>query len=146
MTKKPIEYFKSDDEFQKCCKWWQHRLFLDNWFISFEMVDGYLTMEDDESERIMSGMCEFDFNNREANITVVNTKQSIDDSIIKEIAELTIVHELLHIKQEYIINIEPENETSFHKYVAHQELEAMAKTLLMVKYNLDYDYFYKGRK
>lgn len=136
---KPIETFKSNEQFQKCCKEWQHKLFLDDWFIKFELTEEELHMEEDT----LDGMCEFNFNNKEAKIVIFNGKYVSDDTIMRQIGELTVIHELLHIKAEYLSDMDivgKENET-FHKYIYHQSIETMAKSLLMVKYNLDYDYF-----
>lgn len=141
MSKKPIEIFKEDEQFQKCCKEWQHRLFLDDWFIKFTMVDDIISFGDGEAD----GVCEYNFNNKEAVIKIYNGKDIEEHSICKTCAEQVIIHELLHLKQEYITERETFeiDNNNFHEYIAHQSTEMMAKTLLMVKYNLDYDYFLK---
>jgi len=141
MSKKPIEIFKNDKQFQECCRWWQHKLFLDNWFITFIMTDESLKELAPNGERILSGVCEYEFNNKEAKITICNNQEYDEENIIRNISELTIVHELLHLKNEYITDLENEDDKNFHKYIAHQGLEEMAKTLIMTKYNLDYNYF-----
>lgn len=136
---KPIEYFKSEEQFKKCCKDWQHKLFLDDWFIKFELTEEEMQLDDN----ILDGMCEFNFNNKEAKIKIFNGKYESDDVIMKQVGELTLIHELLHIKLEYLSDVDiigKESET-FHKYIFHQSIETMAKSLLMAKYNLDYDYF-----
>ena len=143
MSKKPIETFKSDEQFQSCCRDWQHKLFLDDWFIKFELTEDEISYEE---ELLLDGICEFNFNNKEAKIKVFNGKYKDVDNVVKQICELTIIHELLHIKLEYIRDIDilgSENDT-LGKYIKHQATESMAKSLLMAKYNLDYDYFMVG--
>ena len=138
---KPIEHFKSDKQFQECCKYWKHKLFLDDWLIKFELTEEEIQFDDD----LMDGLCEFNFNNKEAKIKIFNGIYSNAYDVVKQVGELTVVHELLHIKSEYILDIDicgKENET-YHKYVSHQAIETMAKSLLMVKYNLDFSYFLK---
>ena len=141
MEDKPIELFKNEKQFQKCCRWWQHKLFLDNWFIIFVMTDQLLKESDGVNERLISGMCEYEFNNKEATITICNTKESDDVNFMRNISELTVIHELLHLKNEYLVDLDNPEDKNFHQYIAHQGLEEMAKTLLMTKYNLDYNYF-----
>ena len=136
---KPIEIFKNDEQFQECCKWWQNKLFLNDWFITFKMIEDYIV--DDSSGQILSGVCEYEFNNKEATITISNTNKSCDGVYLKNIVEHTIIHELLHLKNEYISDVENPEEKSFHNYISHQSLEEMAKTLLMVKYNIERDCF-----
>ena len=138
MTKKPIECFKTNEQFQECCRWWQHKLFLDDWFIKFELTTDKLEVP--EEGGILSGACNYIFNNREANIIVSNTNEYDGESPVRNIAELTVVHELLHLKNGYNCEFDAEEKT-FHNYIVHQELEAMAKTLIMIKYGVDYNYF-----
>ena len=89
---------------------------------------------------------DFLFNNKEARITISNTNKADDRAIVRNISELSVIHELLHLRYEYIVEaqIDGKEILSFHKYIAHQSLEIMAKTLLMTRYNLDYNYFYGG--
>lgn len=140
---KPIKHFTSEEQFIKCCKYWQHKLFLDNWFIKFVLTTEELHLGDELAE----GLCEFSFNNKEAVITIYNGDKVLNESIVVDsISELAVVHELLHLKNEYFSDkdITGEDSNTFHKYIFHQGVETMAKTLLMVKYNLDYDYFYRA--
>lgn len=144
MSKKPIEIFKSEEQFKDCCKYWQHILFLDNWFIRFEMVDEPINLDGD----ILYGVCEFNYLNKEAVIRIFNGRFDADDSriVCKECAELTVIHELLHLREEYIseIDIGCSDTRTFHEYMFHQGIETMAKTLLMTRYSLGYDYFFRG--
>lgn len=140
---KPINVFKSDEEFQKCAKDWQHKLFLDNWFIEFELTTDKLYQE----TNLLWGYNSYYFENCSAAITVFNgEKLELDDgfgdSFSKNIAELTLVHELLHIKFEYVNDPDVIGDISqVHQSLLHQATEAMAKSLIMTKYNLEYDYF-----
>jgi len=140
---KPINVFKSDEEFQKCAKDWQHKLFLDNWFIEFELTTDKLYQE----TNLLWGYNSYSFENCSAAITVFNgEKLELDDgfgdSFSKNIAELTLVHELLHIKFEYVNDPDVIGDIApIHQSLLHQATEAMAKSLIMTKYNLDYDYF-----
>lgn len=141
---KPIEFFKTDDEFQRCAKWWQHRLCLDDWIIKFKTTDKILEYDCPECDNAqLSGLCEYNYLNKEASIVVYNSKDATIEDITKDIAELSLVHELLHLKNEYITeNSVTGFDNVFYNSIIHQSMECMAKTLIMVKYKVDYDYFF----
>lgn len=149
MIKKPIKRFKTDEEFKKCAKEWQKKLFLTDWFIKFSLADGgvktkqgdELTVDDD----MILGLTKFSYVNKTAEIQIDNTK---------DYAEVSLVHELLHLKEEYIdtayiedgsasLDIESTNGVYIRNiFKRHQCMEQMAKSLIMTKYpSIDYDFF-----
>lgn len=142
---KPISVFKDEEQFLAYAKDWQHKLFLDNWNIEFRLTNDCLKVVDNESgiENILWGFNAYTFENSNAIITVFNGKTiESDDDISKNMAELTLVHELLHIKFEYISDEDVIGDLpKVHQSLLHQGVESMAKSLIMAKYNLDYDYF-----
>lgn len=142
---KPISVFKNEEQFLAYAKDWQHKLFLDNWNIEFRLINDCLKVVDNESgiENILWGFNAYTFENSNAIITVFNGKTiESDDDISKNMAELTLVHELLHIKFEYISDEDVVGDLpKVHQSLLHQGVECMAKSLIMAKYNLDYDYF-----
>ena len=142
---KPISVFKNEEQFLACAKDWQHKLFLDNWNIEFRLTNDCIKVVDNESgiENILWGFNAYTFENSNAVITVFNGKTiESDDDTSKNMAELTLVHELLHIKLEYISDEDVIGDLpKIHQSLLHQGVESMAKSLIMTKYNLDYDYF-----
>lgn len=141
MKIKPIEYFNTDKEFQKCAKEWQHKLFLDDWFIKFELVEQELYL-DEKKELSVFGYCDKNWENHEAIIRISHLKNT-KGIVTKSIEELTLIHELLHCK---LFPLESDTEKSSYEAVHldlqnHVHIEQLAKSLLMTKYNLDYDYF-----
>ena len=84
MKNKPIEYFQNDKEFQKCAKEWQHKLFLDDWFIKFELVDGELYL-DNEEETEVYGYCTRNFENHEALIRIAHKKKRFTKTAINPV-------------------------------------------------------------
>ena len=142
---KPISVFKNEEQFLACAKDWQHKLFLDNWNIEFRLTNDCIKVVDNESgiENILWGFNAYTFENSNAVITVFNGKTiESDDDISKNMAELILVHELLHIKFEYISDEDVVGDLpKVHQSLLHQSVESMAKSLIMTKYNLDYDYF-----
>ena len=144
MKNKPIEYFQTDKEFQKCAKEWQHKLFLDDWFIKFELVDQEIYAETDNSssEAKLFGYCQKIWENHEALIRISHIK-NLDGAVTRGIEELTLIHELLHCKL-FPLEVDEEHGTYEGLSLAlqnHVNIEQLAKSLLMAKYNLDYNYF-----
>ena len=146
---KPIEHFKNTEQFLTYAEWWRHKLFLDDWLIKFKLIDDNTkTDSNTETDSNVVGMCNSNFINKEAVIIVKNT-DVVDTLVTRNIAELNLVHELLHIKFEYLgcadVQDEELAELSEGEQVyylqRHQALEQMAKTLLSVKYDLDFSYF-----
>lgn len=143
---KPICTFKSEEQFLNCAKEWQHRLFLDSWNIEFKLTNNTISVatSEDGIENLLWGYCSYTFENSGAVITVFNGKvlECDDGEVSKNIAELTLVHELLHVKLEYMSDKDIIGDIpKLHQSLLHQGVERMAKSLIMTKYNLDYDYF-----
>jgi len=91
------------------------------------------------------GLTKFSYINKTAEIQIDNTK---------DYAEVSLVHELLHLKEEYIdtayiedgsasLDIESTNGVYIRNiFKRHQCMEQMAKSLIMTKYpSIDYDFF-----
>ena len=133
----PIRVFKNDKELQECGKWWEKRLFLENWFIKYELVNKQLAKECGEP---IDGYCQFSMENKEAKIVISNLSV---DGVIQFSAELTLIHELLHLKREYLPNNYFSDEQTVNDVLIHQSQEEMAKALLLTKYNLEKSWFMK---
>ena len=144
MNKEPIEVFESKEQFKACCKEWQERLFLNNWFIKFNLTTEEIK---DEHGNILWGVCTHMTEGSAAVITIYNDKgfpsdAEEEDMWLKPCAELTLIHELLHLQFEYDdATADTDNET-LRAHLVHSSLERMAKTLLMTKYDLDKDWFF----
>lgn len=142
MAKTPIETFKSEEEFTSTCEYWKNKLYLTDWIIKFKLTDDVIKETADNFEGIqLLGECSFNFINKQALIQVDNTHG---------VAELTLVHELLHLLIQFMSedclvceNIELERNV-YKDALVHQSMEQMAKTLLMVKYpSIDKSFFVK---
>ena len=142
MAKTPIEAFKSEEEFTETCEYWKNKLYLTDWIIKFKLVDDIIKETADNLEGInLLGECTFNFINKQAFIQLDNTHG---------IAELTLVHELLHLlipfmREDCLVCENIELERNLYKdAIIHQSMEQMAKTLLMVKYpSIDKSFFVK---
>lgn len=154
MRLKPTTKFKDNNEFQTVAKYLQHLLFLDDWFINFQLVVDTIHYERDEDNttRDAVGLTTYDYGNREATICVQNgdndSEKDADDNVLKNIALLNLIHELLHLKEEYIVLSDcypnlVDNLSDTDKVHKHMHLEQMAKSIFMAITGADKNFFYK---
>ena len=117
---------------------WQERLFLQDWIISLEF---------DDSMEPLATICATDSLNV-ADIKMVSCETYGD--ICKQLKfchEKILVHELLHIALRIPSNDEvQDNQVCTHEVIMfdalmHQRVEKMAKSLIMAKYNIGFDWF-----
>lgn len=128
----PVIEFQDITEAYKYLHEWQHRLFLDDWIIKIRLVDAQ-EMKDNQGESHMV------FEQSVALIDLAIDDKDTDQYVAKTCVELTLVHELLHLKYSYM-----ENGSYEGKYLEineHRRLEQLAKSLIMAKYDLTYDWF-----
>lgn len=134
MSKTPIMEYKTDEELQESLKEWQTRLFLTDWNIKVRICSK-LDMADIEN----AGECTVYHANHVVRIDIAKATE-IGNVIEKVPQEKTLVHELLHCKY-----IRPENDSFETTYVSIREhglLEQMAKSLIMAKYDIPYEWFF----
>lgn len=127
----PICEFKDKKQLQDCCRDWQHKLMLDHWVI----YAGFHTTAEYPNEY---GHVEFSIANETATITILDKMPT--GRITRNCAELSLIHELLHLKLGWL----EANETYEAIYLdekQHQLIHELARSLIMAKYNLDYDWF-----
>lgn len=113
--------FKDLKQAEKYLKEWKERLFLNNWTIKVNFVDGNEVPE-------CQGWNNFSFVNKSSVINLVRLTDDIKTRIVKTCQEVTLVHELLHLKLNLI-------ETE------HALIEELARSLIMAKYNINSDWF-----
>lgn len=130
----PTIIFSSFEDAEKCLKFYQNILGLDNWIINLKFkdelnehnADGCVTYGWATHDAIIDVLCEFD-----------NIKH---ERASKFCQECIIIHELLHLK----FGIMPENdsfESVYAKEYYHEIIESMSKAILMAKYNITLDWF-----
>lgn len=137
--KKPVMFFESQEQVDEYLEYWKGILGLSDWLIKVKLVDkGNITMDNME----LSGVNNFLFENREAYIDILNHETGNTIGVTKTCAELTLVHELMHLIINYMI---PEQEQYEYNYVnihEHVKVEQLAKSFIKAKYNLDNKWFY----
>lgn len=131
MSGQPKLLFENIEELIRYGREWQKRLFLDDWVIKF-----VLQPYDEETEN--HGLCKYQFSHKRALITIYNNIP-IDDYIEKLCDEKTLIHELLHCKFLSLDNGSYEGKVVDEHQ--HRLVEEMAKSLLMAKYNIGFDWF-----
>lgn len=128
----PIIEFESKEEAGKCLKEWQHRLYLDNWIIALCFAE-YKDMP-----RVGdAGDNDLQIENQCAVITLCT--RGADDGIMKFCQEKVLVHELLHCRYDWLTGNTYEG--NYLAEVEHQNLEMMARSLIMAKYNISSEWF-----
>lgn len=128
------EVFNSEEELNECLKWWQEKLFLTDWVIKVRISEPCdFIIEDSTGEN------EFDMINKCCVIRILDQKY-YGDRIMKYCAEKVLVHELLHCKYNWLA-YEGSYEGKYVDVMEHVLLEQMAKSLIMAKYDLSFDYF-----
>lgn len=134
LSSKPIEEFKSQEQLDECLKWWQEKLFLTDWIIVAHICE--------PTDFSVEGRCGENcmlFENKACKIRILD-KEHYGDRIIKYCAELILIHEILHCKYNFLVP-NGNYEGKYLDVMEHALLEQMAKSLIMVKYGLDFSYF-----
>lgn len=130
----PLEEFTNQIMLDACVKVWQDVLFLNDWIIKARVVS--------PDEFIEEGVCgenEFDMVNKCCVIRIMS-KKDYGDRVLKYCAEKILVHEMLHCKYNWLSP--PDTmEGKYMDTLDHSLLEQMAKSLIMAKYGLSFDYF-----
>lgn len=133
--RQPIIQFTSKEQFEECLKWWKNKLFLNDWIIHWNYQDYNLP----PLNNMYMGNCEADYVNKGALITLADYDTLPKDCIMTLCDEKVLVHELLHLV--YPSYTSDSYEAFYLEQSSHTKLEQLAKSLIMVKYNLPFDWF-----
>lgn len=138
---KPIDIFEDQEQLEKCLREWQHILFLDGWLIIAHIEDKIIGCDGNEVKNA-TGLNTLVYESSQSDIQLLSEKAHIENNnLFKHCMEKDLVHELLHCKYAWMENPNQYYESVYLEANEHQKLEEMAKSLIMAKYNLDYDYF-----
>lgn len=138
---KPIDIFEDQEQLEKCLREWQHILFLDGWLIIAHIEDEIID-SDGKTLEDAAGLNTMVFESSQASIQLLSEKSYIaNDNLFKHCMEKDLVHELLHCKYAWMENPNQYYESVYLEAKEHQKLEEMAKSLIMAKYGVDYNYF-----
>ena len=133
--KEPICIFKDQAELDACLKWWKKRLFLNDWIISAHVIPmSEFNMEDAVGENL------YQSGSKCAVIHICTEESYPSDAMLKQCQEKTLVHELLHCNY-CCLNFPDSYEGKITEIFEHQRLEELARSLIMIKYGVDADWF-----
>lgn len=136
--KTPIMEFETEEQLQSCIEDWKKVLFLQDWVIKGSLVDELHDANGNE----LSGNNSFQIPNKCSLIQIVRANDDIKSRIVKYCAESTLVHELLHCKYNWTEKNSNSIEYAYYEDLEHSLIEQMAKSLIMVKYDLPFEWFY----
>lgn len=132
----PIIEFKDESQAYECLKEWQTRLFLDDWIIKIHLVP--------LNEISLSGCVAENKYESALKCSYINIGLFTNDNkndMIKPCHECILVHELLHLKLLLTDGASDTIDGQFIGSYEHALIEQMAKSLIMAKYNLTFDWF-----
>jgi hypothetical protein len=138
METKPILRFENEAELRKCMLWWKERLFLHDWSIVVHLAEEVF----DENNYECAGNNEFQLLHMTSVITISTKEDGIKSTttVSKVCHEKTLVHELLHLKYNWLL-APSSHEGMYFDALEHQKLEQMARSLVLAKYQLPADWF-----
>ena len=131
----PIMEFTSLKQAYDCLNYWQEKLFLQDWTIKI-----ILASPEDMNLKEVCGENIYQIENKCCVIKILRPEY-YGDRITKYCAEAILVHELLHCLYNWVERDYNSIEVAYYDILEHARLEQMAKSLLMVKYNLSFDWF-----
>lgn len=136
-TKQPVIEFKTQEELDASLAEWQERLFLTDWIILAELRD----VKDMPQPNCM-GHCSKIDELKSAQICIRrHTIEDMTGEIIRPCQEKVLVHELLHCKRLIIEADAPDISSLYWQDGEHAHIEQMAKSLIMAKYGISFDWF-----
>lgn len=136
----PVDVIESPEQLEKLLREWQHILFLDGWSIIACITDTIIDVNGDEVGDA-SGLNTLTFESSQASIQLLSERSFQENQYcFKHCMEKDLVHELLHCKYVWMEN-KSTYEGTYLEAKEHQILEEMAKSLIMTKYGVDYNYF-----
>ena len=138
LFKTPIMEFETEEQLQACIEEWKKVLFLQDWVIKGKLVDELY----DQNENELSGNNSFQIEGNCSLIKIVRANEDNKSRIVKYCAEATLVHELLHCKYNWTAKCSDSIEYAYYEISEHSLIEQMAKSLIMTKYNLPFEWFF----
>lgn len=143
MNSGPVINFKTNEALMERMRYWQRILLLQDWVISARIVPADELSEVDEDGSRACGLVHYIIPEQCASIGIMRAEDWPADSIRKFCQELFLVHELLHLKLWRPASVGTAHTAEGLLADAHDHtvVDQMARSLLMAKYGLEYDWF-----
>lgn len=132
----PIIEFGTQEELNLSLKEWQTRLFLNDWMIKAEIVP-----LSELSDKNYVGENKYEPVTKTSLIRMGKFNSDAKNGICKMFHELTLVHELMHLKLLFADGVESTMEGNYIGMNEHILIEEMAKSLIMAKYDIPFNWF-----
>lgn len=130
----PVRDFETEENAHLYLDYWMQMLFLTDWIVHLKYHD----FNEAPLNGANMGYCDADYVNQCAVIHLAYPK-TIPENCMTICDEHNLVHELLHLRYPVVTDHTYEGEVVAR--ITHADLEKMAKSLLMVKYNITLDWF-----
>ena len=139
MSKQPIMKFKDLDDGYKWLRYYQDKLFLQDWNIRLEFEPA--GEDSDTGAQVYYHQPE-----KEAVITIFrHSVEYYKESVSKNCEQHLLLHELFHIKLDLPYDYYANGVDNIEKRALytqnHQLVDDMSKSMLMTQYNLDFSWF-----
>lgn len=131
----PIMEFTSIEQAYECLNYWQEKLFLQDWTIKLLLVS-----PEEMNLKEVCGENIYQIDNKCCVVKILKSEY-YGDRIVKYCAEQILIHELLHCLYNWVERDYNSIEVAYYDILEHARLEQMAKSLLMTKYNLKFEWF-----
>lgn len=135
----PFEYFEKDEDFFNCCKYWKDVLRLTDWVISFSLYHDELYNSEGV---IVKGNTTYEPVLKAARVEIsdYSKSNSLANRVLRPCVEETVVHELLHLRLS-LLDAPSSYEGKCAELYEHTNVEILARSFIMAKYDLDWSYF-----
>ena len=139
MTKQPIMKFNDLEEANKWLDYYKEKLFLQDWNIK-------LTIEPGNDDSDTGAQVTYHSPEKEAIITIFRHSEKYNKDSVSKVCEThLLLHELFHIKLDLPYDYYDNGKDTIEKREFynnnHQLVDSMAKSVLMIQYNLDFSWF-----
>ena len=139
MTKQPIMKFNDLEEANKWLDYYKEKLFLQDWNIK-------IVFEIDNEDDSTGAHIEYNSPEKEAIISIIRHSDEVNKELVsKNCEQRLLLHEMFHIKldlpYEYYDNGIDTVDKRIMYNKTHQLIDDMAKSVLMIQYNLDFSWF-----
>lgn len=135
--REPIMEYADQAELDASLAEWQDRLFLNDWIIKAAIVDKCA----DINGKNCIATNTHNHDNKDAFIEIERLSGDHEGHYCKLPQEGSLVHELLHCKYCWFSYDEENADGCVLNVYHHQQLEQMAKSLIMAKYGIGFDWF-----
>lgn len=136
MQDNPIMVFENIEQAYECLDWWKSKLHLEHWVIHLAIIPYF----ESPLDSTYMGKCISDHVNNCGMIYLASHETLSENCIMTLCDEKVLVHELLHLRYPSIVD-STNYASAYMDIEEHRKIEELAKSLIMVKYDLPFSWF-----